>query len=39
MEDALEMAWVLDAERQSMEQIIEEQAHGAQLAAISQMQF
>ena len=38
VEDAPEMAWVLDAERQSMEQIIEkEQAHSAQVAALSQM--
>ena len=31
VEDALEMAWVLDAKRQSIEQIIQEQAHRAQV--------
>ena len=40
VEDALEMAQLLDAEMQSMEQIIEEkQAHGVQVAALSQMQL
>ena len=39
-EDALEIARVLDAERQSVEQIIEEEeAHRAQVAALSQMQL
>ena len=39
-EDALDMAWVLDAERRSVEQIIEgEQVHGVQVAALSQMQL
>ena len=39
-EDALEMAQLLDAEMQSVEQIIEEeQAHRAQVAALSQMQL
>ena len=39
-EDALEMAQLLDAKMQSMEQIIEEeQAHWAQVAALSQMQL
>ena len=33
-EDAPEMAWVLDAKR-SMEQIIEEQTHRVQVAALS----
>ena len=37
-DDAPEMAQVLDAERQSVEQIIEEeQIHRAQVAALSQM--
>ena len=40
VEDAPEMAWLLDAERESMEQIIEEeQAHRVQVAALSQMQL
>ena len=40
VEDALEMARLLDAEMQSMEHIIEEeQAHRAQVAALSQMQL
>ena len=40
VEDALEMARLLDAEMQSVEQIIEEeQAHRAQVAALSQMQL
>ena len=40
MEDAPEMAQLLDAEMQSMEQIIEEeQAHRVQVAALSQMQL
>ena len=39
-EDALEMARLLDAKMQSVEQIIEEeQAHRAQVAALSQMQL
>ena len=39
-EDALEMAQLLDAKMQSVEQIIEEeQAHRAQVAALSQMQL
>ena len=39
-EDAPEMARLLDAEMQSVEQIIEEeQAHRAQVAALSQMQL
>ena len=39
-EDALEMAQLLDAEMDSMEQIIEEeQAHKVQVAALSQMQL
>ena len=39
-EDAAEMAWVLDAKRQNVEQIIEEeQAHRAQVAALSEMQL
>ena len=39
-EDALEMARVLDAEIQSVEQILEEkQAHRAQVATLSQMQL
>ena len=39
-EDALEMSRLLDAEMQSVEQIIEEeQAHRAQVAALSQMQL
>ena len=39
-EDAWEMARLLDAEWESMEQIIEEeQAHGVQVAALSQMQL
>ena len=39
-EDALEMAQVLDAEHESVEQIIEEeQAHRAQVAALTQMQL
>ena len=39
-EDALEMAQVLDAECESMEQIIDkEQAHRVQVAALSQMQL
>ena len=40
VEDDLEMTWVLDADRQSVEQIIEEeQANRVQLAALSQMQL
>ena len=40
MEDAPEMAQLLDAKMQSVEQIIEEeQAHRAQVAALSQMQL
>ena len=40
VEDALEMARLLDAKMQSVEQIIEEeQAHRAQVAALSQMQL
>ena len=40
VEDAPEMARLLDAEMQSVEQIIEEeQAHRVQVAALSQMQF
>ena len=40
VEDALEMAQLLDAKMQSVEQIIEEeQAHRAQVAALSQMQL
>ena len=40
VEDAPEMAQLLDAEIQSVEQIIEEeQAHRAQVAALSQMQL
>ena len=40
MEDAPEMARLLDAKMQSVEQIIEEeQAHRAQLAALSQVQL
>ena len=39
-EDALEMAQLLDAKMESMEQIIEEeQANRAQVAALSQMQL
>ena len=39
-EDAPEIAQLLDAEMQSVEQIIEEeQAHRAQVAALSQMQL
>ena len=39
-EDAQEMAQLLDAEQESMEQIIEEEeAHRAQVAALSQMQL
>ena len=39
-EDALEMAQLLDAEMQSVEQIIEEeQAHRVQVAALLQMQL
>ena len=39
-EDALEMARLLDAEQESMEQIIEEeQAHRVQVAALFQMQL
>ena len=39
-EDAPEMARLLDAKMQSVEQIIEEeQAHKAQVAALSQMQL
>ena len=39
-EDAAEMAQLLDAKMESMEQIIEEeQAHRAQVAAFSQMQL
>ena len=39
-EDASEMAWVWNAERRSLEQIIEEeQAHGVQVAALSQVQL
>ena len=39
-EDALEMARVLDAKMQSVEQIIEEEeAHRVQVAALSQMQL
>ena len=37
-EDALEMAQILDAKHESMEQIIqEEQAHRAQVAALTEM--
>ena len=40
VEDAPEMARLLDAEMHSVEQIIEEeQAHRAQVAALSQMQL
>ena len=40
MEDAPEMALVLDAKRENMEQIIEEeQAHRAQVTALSQIQL
>ena len=40
VEDALEMDQLLDAKQESMEQIIEEeQAHRAQVAALSQMQL
>ena len=40
MEDAPEMAQLLDAKMQSMEQIIEEeQAHRVQVSALSQMQL
>ena len=40
VEDAPEMAQLLDAKQESVEQIIEEeQAHRAQVAAISQMQL
>ena len=39
-EDAPEVAWLLDAQRQSMEQIIEEdQGHRVQVAALSQMKL
>ena len=38
-EDAPDMAQLLDAEMHSVEQIIEEQAHRAQVAALSQMQL
>ena len=38
-EDAPEMAQLLDAEMESMAQIIEEQAHKVQVAALSQMQL
>ena len=39
-EDAPEMAYVLDAERENVEHIIkEEQAHRVQVAALSQMQL
>ena len=39
-EDAPEMAWLLDAEMHSVEQLIEEeQAHRMQVAALSQMQL
>ena len=39
-EDALEMAQLLDAKQDSMEQVIEEeQAHRTQVAALSQMQL
>ena len=39
VEDAPEMAWVFDAQRRSIGQIIEEeQAHRSQVAALSQMQ-
>ena len=39
-EDALEMAGVLDAKRENVKQIFEEeQAHRAQVAALSQMQL
>ena len=34
------MAWVLDAEHESMEQVIEEeQAHRVQVAALTEMQL
>ena len=40
VEDAPEMAQVLDAKRSNIERIIEEvQAHGAQVAVLSQMQL
>ena len=40
VEDALEMACILDAKRQNVECIIEEeQTHKAQVAALSQMQL
>ena len=39
-EDAPEMAWLLDAEHESVQQIIEEdQAHRAQMAALTQIQL
>ena len=39
-EDAPEMAWVLNAEHESVEQIIEEeQAHRAQVATLTEMQL
>ena len=39
-EDALDIAQLLDAKRESVEQIIEkEQAHRVQVAALSQMQL
>ena len=39
-EDALQMAWVLDVEHESMEQIIEEeQVYRVQMAAFTQMQL
>ena len=40
VEDAPEMVWMLDAKRQSVEKIIEEEkAHGVQVTALSQMQL
>ena len=40
VEDAPEMAWILDARIHSMEQIIEEeQAHRVQVDTLSQMQL
>ena len=38
-EDAPEIVQLLDAEQENVEQIIEEQAHRAQAAALSQMQL
>ena len=38
-EDAPEMAELLDAKHENMQQIIEKQAHGVHVAAISQMQL